>query len=79
MHARQLTALLYTAAMPASSSHATGVPGSVDRYMVSYSALKAFTGLVYTWSNANNSAIMAEVRLASSYALFCVVPALYRT
>ena len=67
MYSRQLTALMYTSAMPASSSHVTGVPGAVDRYAVSYSALKFFTGLVYTWSMANNSAIMAEVRSALSY------------
>jgi hypothetical protein len=58
----QLSIIMYTAAMPASSSHATGVPGSCDRHAYAYAALMFFSGLVHTWAHANTSAIMAEVR-----------------
>ena len=55
---------MYTAAMPASSSHAAGVPGSEDRHAYAYAALMFFSGFVHTWATANNIAIMAEVRTA---------------
>lgn len=58
----QLSVVMYTAAMPASSSHATGVPGSSDRYAYAYAALMFFSGLVHTWAFANTSAIMSEAR-----------------
>lgn len=67
----QLSIIMYTAAMPASSSHATGVPGSCDRHAYAYAALMFFSGLVHTWAHANTSAIMAEVRRRGARARAC--------
>ncbi|KAK9843442.1 hypothetical protein WJX81_002901 [Elliptochloris bilobata] len=47
--------------MPASSAHATGVPGSADKWAWAYGLLLLLSTLLGTWCNANNQAIMAMV------------------
>ncbi|KAK9843749.1 hypothetical protein WJX81_004878 [Elliptochloris bilobata] len=56
-----LSVIMYTSAMPGSSSHASGVPGSLDHHAYAYATLMFFSGLVHTWAVANNIAIMSEI------------------
>lgn len=69
----QLSIIMYTSAMPGSSSHATGRPGSLDHLAYAYAALMFFSGLVHTWAWPNNIAIMSEVRALRKRRLHLVV------
>ena len=71
----QLSVIMYTSAMPGSSSHATGRSGSMDHLAYAYAALMFFSGFVHTWAWPNNIAIMSEVRGAGALQTSCSYPA----
>ena len=48
--------------MPASSAHATGVPGSADKWAWAYALLLCVVMALGSWCNANNQAIVAMAR-----------------
>ena len=68
----QLSIIMYTPAMPGSSSHANGRSGSLDHLAYVYAALMFFSGLVHTWAWPNNIAIMSEVPGAYKRRLYVV-------
>ncbi len=44
-----------------SSAHATGVPGSLDKYLPAYGALLFAIAQFASWPASNNAAIFADV------------------
>ena len=45
----------------AGAAHATGVPGSMDRFLPSYCAVCFGIGTLTSWPASNNAALFAEV------------------
>ena len=50
-----------------SSAHATGVPGSNDKYLPIYGVLLFAIGTLASWPASNNAAIFADVSPQPSF------------
>ncbi len=55
--------------MCAGAAHATGVPGSMDRFLPSYCAVCFGIGTLTSWPASNNAALFAEVSIQNKVLL----------